>query len=192
MDVVEFFQLCTGTWRSQRTTHHLAFKLTETGESEIQVEALVANHPQVIEICELHQVDPNLSIGGAHVSWKGGMGWDKEDENHEGSTVLVLIPDTDLPQEGTLLRERGYAENVPISGRYRMDDGDGLVLTTEYEIMRSVERFWFASPNLRLRTSTVQLNGGFTTATFSTELRIVEASRKNPSQDKATFSKSLA
>ena len=192
MDVTEFFQLSTGRWRSQRTAHHLAFKLTETGESEIQVAALVASHPQVIEICKLHQVDPNLSIGGAYVSWKGGMGWDKADENHEGSTVFALIPDADLLQEGTLLRERGYAENVPISGRYRMDDGDGLVLTTEYEVMRSVERFWFASPNLRLRTSTVQLNGGFTTATFSTELRMGDVSEMTQTQNAATLSKPLA
>ena len=35
-----------------------------------------------------------------------------------------------------------------------------------------IERFWFASPNLRLRTSTVQRFGGFNTATFCTEMRV--------------------
>ena len=182
MDVMEFFQLSTGKWRSQRTTHHLAFKLSETGESEIQVEALTADNPQVIEICQMHQVDPGLAIGGAFVSWQGGMGWDKEDENHEGSTIFVLIPDADQPQQGILLRERGYAENVPVSGRSRMDDGDGLVLTTEYEIMSSIERFWFASPSFRLRTSTVKRLGGFTTATFCTEIRLADTPGTAPIQ----------
>lgn len=175
MDVMEFFQLSTGQWRSQRTTHHLAFRRAELGGSEIQVEALPAAHPQVREICQLHQVDPTLAIGGAFVSWHGAMGWDREEENHAGSTVFALIPDATLPRQGTLLRERGYAEIVPVAGHYQMDADDALVLTTEYETMSSIERFWFASPSLRLRTSTVKRFGGFSTATFCTEWRLSEA-----------------
>lgn len=173
---MEFFQLSTGRWRSQRTTHHLAFKRTEAGESEIQVEALAADHPQVIEICEIHQVDPKLAIGGAFVSWQGAMGWDRDDDNHEGSTVFALIPDQEKPQQGILLREKGYAEVVPVAGQYQMDDEDGLVLTTEYETMSSIERFWFPSPNIRMRTSTVKRFGGFSTATFCSEVRIADNS----------------
>jgi hypothetical protein len=181
MDVMEFFQLSTGTWRSQRTTHHLAFKRAEVGESAIRVEAFAADHPQVIEICQLHEVDPNTAIGGAFVSWNGSMSWDRnDDENHEGSTVFALIPDADQPHQGILLRERGYAEIVPVAGQYHMDDEDGLVLTTEYETMSSIERFWFASPSLRMRTSTVKRFGGFSTATFCTEFRVAD-------EDEAAF-----
>jgi hypothetical protein len=71
-----------------------------------------------------------------------------------------------------LLRERGYAEIVPIAGRYHLDEEEALVLVTDYETMTTIERFWFASPNLRLRTSTVQRFGGFNTATFCTEMRV--------------------
>ena len=175
MDVIDFFELSTGKWRSQRTTHHLAFKQFETGESEIQVDVLAAGDPQVIATCQLHQVDPEQTIGGALVSWEGGMGWDKANESHEGTTIFALVPDPEHPDQGTLLRDRGYAEVAPVAGHYRMAAGSELVLITEYDIMRSVERFWFASPNLRLRTSTVQLHGGFTTATFCTELRVLDA-----------------
>ncbi len=174
MDAMEFFQHSTGRWRSQRTTHHLAFKRAETGESEIVVEALAADDPKVIEICQLHQVDPSLAIGGAYVSWQGSMGWDKEDENHEGSTVFSLVPDAEDGHQGLLLRERGYAEIVPVAGHYQIDDEEALVLTTEYETMSSVERFSFAAPNLRMRTSIVKRFGGFSTATFCTEFRIEE------------------
>jgi CpeS-like protein len=174
MDVVEFFQLSAGKWLSQRTTHHLAFRLAEAGESEIQIEALGIDHPKVLEICELHQVDPSLAVGGSFVSWQASMGWDRADENHEGSTVFVLVPETPDARQGTLLRERGYAEIVPVAGRYHMDDEGALVLTTEYETMSSVERFWFASPSLRMRTSTVKRFGGFSTATFCTEFRIAD------------------
>lgn len=180
---MEFFQLSTGKWRSQRTTHHLAFKRSEAGESNILVEALGADHPKVIEICELHQVDPKLAIGGAFVSWHGAMGWDREDENHEGSTVFSLIPDADNPRQGSLLRERGYAEIVPVAGRYEMDDEDALVLITEYETMSSIERFWFVSPSIRMRTSTVKRFGGFSTATFCTEFRVGDVSDTSNSNE---------
>ena len=173
MDAMKFFQLCAGKWPSQRTTHHLAFKRAETGESEINVATLAADHPQVVEICQLHQVDPNLAIGGALVSWQGTMAWDRSDEeNHEGSTVMVLVPDPDNPRQGLLLRERGYAEIVPVAGRYLMDDEDALILLTEYETMSSEERFSFVSPDLRMRTSTVKRFGGFSTASLCVETRI--------------------
>jgi hypothetical protein len=189
MDAMEFFQLSTGKWRSQRTTHHLAFKRAESGDSEIYVEALPREHPKVAEICQLHEVDLDLAIGGAFVSWDGSMGWDRSDENHEGSTVFVLIPDADNARQGRLLRERGYAEIVPVIGRYHMDDEDGLVLTTEYETMSSIERFWFVNPTLRLRSSTVKRFGGFSTATFCTESRIEAESDPALSPDAADFSK---
>jgi hypothetical protein len=50
-----------------------------------------------------------------------------------------------------------------------MDDENGLILTTDYEMMSSLERFWFAGPNLRLRTSTVQ--GLSNNASFCMETR---------------------
>ena len=169
---MEFFRQSTGKWRSQRTTHHLAFRRSETGESEIYVEALSADDPRIIEICQLHQHDPATTVGGAYVTWQGSMGWDKEDEDHAGSTVFALVPTDDLGRQGFLLRERGYAEIVPVAGQYAIDDQDCLVLTTDYESMNAVERFSFASPQLRVRTSTVKRFGGFSTATFCTEFRI--------------------
>lgn len=171
MDAMEFFLKSAGTWQSQRTTHHLAFRRAETGTSEIFVEALGADHPKIIEICQLHQVDPALAVGGAFVRWESTMAWDKEDENHEGTTVFALIPQADNPRQGQLLRERGYAEIVPIAGQYHLDEEDALVLVTEYETMTTIERFWFVNANMRLRTSTVQRFGGFNTATFCTEMR---------------------
>ncbi|MCY7273894.1 MAG: phycobiliprotein lyase [Phormidesmis sp. CAN_BIN44] len=175
MNVMEFFQLSAGKWLSQRTTHHLAFKRSEGGESEISVEALTVEDPKILEICKLHDVDPSLAIGGAQVQWMGTMAWDRSsEENHEGSTVFVLVPDEDNPRNGRLLREVGYAEIVPVIGRYEMDDEDGLVLITEYDTMSSKEHFWFASPDVRIRSGTVKRFGGFSTASFCTETRIQE------------------
>ncbi len=185
-DAMEFFERSAGKWRSQRTTHHLPFRRAESGGSDIKVETLVAEDPKILEICQMHDVDPNLAIGGAFVSWDGSMAWDRENENHEGTTVFALIPEPENPRKGKLLRERGYAEIVPVAGLYEMDTEDGLVLITEYETMSIVERFWFVNPNLRLRSSTVQRFGGFNTATFCAESRVLDNRLETETSEKQT------
>lgn len=190
MNAMEFFQRSAGKWRSQRTTHHLAFRQAEMGSSDIQVTSLGAEDPKVVEICKMHEIDPSLAAGGAFVTWNGSMAWDKDDENHKGSTVFAIVPDSDDPRKGRMLRERGYAEIVPVVGRFEMDDEDGLILITEYETMSSIERFWFPSPDLRMRTSAVKRFGGFNTSTFCTEVRVEESdSEQEPetSQDATKF-----
>lgn len=174
-DGKEFFQQSAGQWRSQRTTHHLPFRRAESGNSDINVEFLNADDDKIAVICQMHDVDPQTSIGGAFVSWDGSMAWDKENEEHQGTTVFALIPDPENPRKGKLLRERGYAEIVPVAGEYEMDEEDALVLITEYETMSIIERFWFVNPDLRLRSSTVKRFGGFNTATFCAESRILGA-----------------
>jgi hypothetical protein len=148
------------------------------GSSDIEVTTLTASDPKVVEICKMHDIDPALAAGGAFVTWDGAMAWDKDDENHKGSTVFAIVPDADNPRKGRMLRERGYAEIVPVVGRFEMDDEDALILITEYETMSTIERFWFPNPNLRMRTSAVKRFGGFNTSTFCTEVRVEQTTRR--------------
>ena len=71
-----------------------------------------------------------------------------------------------------MLRERGYGETTPIAGRYTIDEEAGLVLTTDNGAMVAVERFWFATPNLRLRSGSVKRLGQLTMASFYAEIRV--------------------
>lgn len=174
MDGLTFFQHSAGQWRSQRTTHHLPFRRAETGGSQIKVKTLTKDDPKIAEICQMHSCSPESSVGGSYVTWDGAMQWDKENEDHKGETVFALIPTAENPRQGKLLRERGYAEIVPVAGEYYLDQEDALVLTTEYETMTIHERFWFVGDDVRLRTSTVQRFGGFNTATFCIEVRETE------------------
>ncbi len=66
----------------------------------------------------------------------------------------------------------GYAEIVPIAGRYALTDQDDLSLETPYEGGAVEETFAFDSPDVCNRTSTVRRFGGVATATFSTEVRL--------------------
>jgi hypothetical protein len=170
MDIKEFFELSAGKWFSHRTSHHLAFKQAEDGKSDIVIETLPKDHPEVIKLCQQYEVDPNSASCGARVTWNGTMEWDEE--KHKGSTVLVTVPDENNPHEGKLLREMGYAEKTPVAGTYKMGSDDALTLITEYETMSSEERLWFASPNLRMRVSVLKRFGGFSMASFTSEIRM--------------------
>ena len=95
--------------------------------------------------------------------------------------------DQPLPRrQGLLLRDRGYAETAPVAGHFAMDERNALVLTTDYETMSSLERFSFAGPDVRLRTSTVE--GLSNTASFCVETRLEGASGSESSSSAVTAS----
>jgi CpeS-like protein len=169
-DAISFFRLSCGRWRSQRSSHHLLHRRAEAGGSCIEVVELAAYDGRLQAIAALHGHDPSQLVGGCRVRWSGSMAWDKAGEAHEGESVFGLIPTDGRGRAGLLLRDRGYAETAPVAGRFAMDDQDGLLLTTDYETMSSIERFCFAGPDVRLRTSTVE--GLSNTASFCIETRL--------------------
>ena len=169
-DAISFFRLSCGRWRSQRSSHHLLHRRAEAGGSFIEVVELETADPRLEAIAVLHGQDPAGLVGGCRVRWSGSMAWDKAGEAHEGESVFGLIPSDERGRQGLLLRDRGYAETAPVAGHFSMDDRDGLLLTTSYETMNSLERFSFAGPDVRLRTSTVE--GLSNTASFCVETRI--------------------
>ncbi len=171
-DALSFFRLSCGRWRSQRSSHHLLHRRAEAGGSFIEVVELDASNARLIAIAQLHQQDPARLVGGCRVTWSGSMAWDKAGEAHAGESVFGLIPTDERGRAGLLLRDRGYAETAPVAGHFAMDERDGLLLTTSYETMDSLERFTFAGPDVRLRTSTVQ--GLSNTASFCVETRLAE------------------
>ena len=172
-DALSFFRRSCGRWRSQRSQHHLLHRRAESGISVVEVSMVERGDERLDALAVLHGKDPKEVIGGCHVRWSASMAWDREGENHENEAVFGLIPtDGGAGREGLQLRDRGYAETAPALGHFRLDDDNSLWLTTSYEMMDSGERFWFAGPNTRLRTSTVQ--GLSNTASLCMETRILE------------------
>jgi hypothetical protein len=141
----------------------------EAGASFIVVEELHKGDARLAEIAQRNNESVERIVGGCWVRWSGSMAWDRAGESHEDQTMFGLIPSDDGGRSGLLLRDRGYAEKAPVAGQFHMDAENGLILTTDYEMMSSLERFWFAGPNLRLRTSTVQ--GLSNNASFCMETR---------------------
>ena len=161
----------------------LLHRQAEAGSSYIEVVELEAGDPRLVAIAELHSENPAALVGGCRVRWSGSMAWDKAGEAHEGESVFGLIPTDGVGRQGLLLRDRGYAETAPVAGHFAMDERDALVLTTSYETMNSLERFSFAGPDVRLRTSTVE--GLSNTASFCIETRLVDGPHP-PAEEAAT------
>lgn len=164
MNIIEFFQLCAGKWLSQRTSHNLTDQKIEVGKSELQMEIISSSDPEVINLCEKYQIEPNTTLGGLRIQWNGSVG--QYDKKQIGSTVVVPIPNSDQSNSGKLLQKTGTF------GSYLLSDDDILTLITESENLYAEERLWFASENLRQRTSIIKRGDTFSMASFCSEIRM--------------------
>jgi hypothetical protein len=162
MDIKEFVGLCTGKWFSQRTSFQAK---VESSKAEITVEFLAAEHPECVKLCEQYQIQPNLALGGTKASWDSG---DFGKNKQTGSTLLVWIPDDSA--NGRILRFLSQGQ-ATAQGKYCLGTDEALTLSVGEADRQTEERVWFASPNLRLRTSLVKLSDGRTQMGFYSEIR---------------------
>jgi hypothetical protein len=169
MDIVEFFQLSSGKWFSQRTSHYPDLKKPESGKSDLHVDFLDRADSTVIKLCEEAHVDANLVLCALRSSWNGTIA--AQPEKLAGSSVLIAIATAETPYTGTLLRAN-TSQNQAIAGRYTLGTDEALTLTTESDTFQAKERIWFASPNLRLRTSVFKALDGVNVASFCSEIRM--------------------
>ncbi len=178
MNIDEFVQLSLGEWRSQRSAHHLAFQHFEAVTSEIEIIGLDPEDSQVIELCKINNIDPQLATSPFKMTWEGESDWD-DDETMSGSTILVPIPEVNDLTRGKLLREQGYAETIPSIGEYEIKEDGTFILVTSYDRAAAEEKIWFATPNLRFRVSLIKTSSGkgVTTASFSSEIRSLKNSQ---------------
>ncbi|MDY6786282.1 MAG: phycobiliprotein lyase [Cyanobacteriota bacterium] len=172
MDIAEFVANSIGRWRSQRSVHHLAFGHFEAVESEIEIAAIAAEDPAVVDLCKQYEISAKELISPFRMSWEGTSDWD-ENETVQGSCILVPVPHPGDPTSGKLLRDRGYAETIPAAGDYRLTEEGMFVLVTAYDRAAAEEKIWFVNPNVRCRVSLIKTSGGtgVVTASFSSEIR---------------------
>ncbi|HBE18270.1 MAG TPA: phycobiliprotein lyase [Cyanobacteria bacterium UBA11149] len=186
MDIKEFFEQSAGKWFSQRTSHHKEFRQADNGKSTMVMETLAPENPEVIKLCQEYHIDPQLALCGTTITWDSTIVWDKTQQQQRGATLLVLIPDSDKPNEGSLLRSQGYGKKTSVVSRYSLGSDDVLTLIADDETMSSEDRIWFASPNLRMRTSILKNGDGFTQASLYSEIRLGAAPQPKKVED--TFS----
>jgi len=170
MDVKEFFEQCAGKWFSQRTSHYLDFRPAKSGKSDIFVETLSTDTPEVIKLCQEHDINPEVALFGLRYRWEGTIEGKKE--KNIGSTLIVPVPHVDKPNQGLLLQERGNSGKSSTVGHYILSEDGALTMTAEDKNIYSEERIWFASPNLKLRSGIIKRSGRSTQASISSEIRM--------------------
>lgn len=137
------------------------------------------------KLMSMHGMEGEDCWGGCEVSWKATLAWDNEGENHEGDCVFGLVPEEGWvggggggegevvwgAEKGRLFRDRGYAEGVPVVGRFWMEEGR-LRMETGYEGGMVEETFGYEGLGWIVRSSVVRRFGGLASSTFAVERRV--------------------
>ena len=174
MNVQEFFELSAGKWFSQKTSQHLTLKQSEHGKSDLTIEILPQDNPQIVKLCQQTGIDPSLIWGGAKYTWKGTLSWDTQLQssgNQQGETIAILVPDAPAAKTGKLFHIDRQNAQLP-QARYTLGDDDALTLVTTAENTCAEERVWFESNNVRIRTTIVTQTDGNSIASFYSEIRM--------------------
>jgi CpeS-like protein len=175
MDVREFFELSAGKWFSQKTSQHLTLKQSEHGKSDLVIDILATDNPQVIQLCQQAGVDPSSIWGGIKYTWKGTLSWDTQLQNSanpQGESIAISIPDAPSANTGKFFHTTSGNTRPPQVVAYMLGDDDALTLVTQDENIRAEERVWFESDNVRLRTTIVTQASGDSLASFYSEIRM--------------------
>ncbi|MBD2576157.1 phycobiliprotein lyase [Oscillatoria sp. FACHB-1406] len=169
MDIKEFFEQSSGKWFAQRTHYNLASQAAGSSKAEIEIEFLAVDAPEIVQLCEQQHVSSAQACGGLKISWDNSVDWGGTKE--KGFAILVAVPDSENPQTGKFLRGSSNPKEQSLAGDYAIGEDEALTLTLENGSLHAEERLWFASPNLRLRSSFVKNNGRFSDSTFYSEIR---------------------
>ncbi len=167
MDIHTFLESCIGQWFSQRSSYHFDTEKAESHKSELTIEWLDKDHSLLVPLCQQHRIDPTQAIGGQKISWNTSI--DYAQKKQIGNATMIIIPDSNTPQIGTIIQS--FQSQPSSQGSYRLGEDEALTLTLQVGDFFLEERIWFASPNLRLRTSLIKGNNGYSRSAFYSEIR---------------------
>lgn len=165
--IAEFLEKCVGKWFSQRTGHNLTDRKSVLGKGDLWMEALAADAPEAIALCQKYGADPQAIAAGLKMRWEAITA--SPNKELGSSVLLALAPDPS--GAGPLLATPG-SNGQPQPGRYSFGSDGALWITLPVEGGWIEERIWFASDNLRFRSSTTTRSGGPTFASFCSEIRM--------------------
>ncbi|AFZ01005.1 phycobiliprotein lyase [Calothrix sp. PCC 6303] len=175
MNIEEFFQMSSGKWFAHRTSNDLPNNKSQEAKSEIIIEQLSKDNPEVVKLNHNLETSTSSDLFAIKVNWNDTT---KLNQKNVGSSILVLVPNHDNPNEGKLLRQLSNDDKISL-GNYKLGADESLTLDIEAGNITSEERIWFASENLRMRVSTVKQANGLSTTAFTTEIRMGVAAKAN-------------
>ena len=168
--IKEFINKSIGEWKSIRSTHTLAFQEFENTNSSLIISYQNIESDEVLDIKNRLKCSQDLSFA-IKISWKSVSEWTTENKSQESKTILIFVPKDEF--KGTLIKDKGYAELIPTTSRYYMDETKTFNIQSEYNSTISEEKIWFLSENVRSRYSVIKnkINNGILQTSHATEIR---------------------
>jgi len=168
--IKEFIAKSIGEWKSIRSTHTLAFQEFENTNSNLIISHQDIESQEVLEIKKRFTFSQDLSFA-IKISWKAISEWTTENKSQESQTILIFVPKDE--HTGILIKDKGYAELIPSSSQYYIDESKIFNIKSEYNATISEERIWFLSSNVRSRYSVIKnkINNGILQTSHATEIR---------------------
>ncbi len=155
MKIEQFIALSEGEWKSMRSGHSLAFQQFEEVLSLIKIEQVNIEDENIKNLLIANRFKDNLNEKKLpfKIMWESESDWnsDKSQTFSKGTCYLLAIPKS--KEEGFLIRSKGYTEDIFTISNYRFLDDGTFLLKTKYNQTKIEERIWFASNNVRCRSS---------------------------------------
>ena len=151
--IKEFIDKSIGEWKSIRSTHTLAFQEFENTNSSLIISYQNIGSKEVLEIKNRFNCSMNISFA-IKITWKSFSEWPTENKSYESNTILIFVPKDEFT--GILIKDKGYAEQIPSSARYIIDETNTFNIETEYNSTISEEKIWFLTENVRSRYSIIK------------------------------------
>jgi hypothetical protein len=178
----EFFNACTGLWKTERIYHYVLEGQTERSYTEFRVESLTIDQKQqILSLSALSgiKLDRERSLDVENLSPGFAIAFDTRSETGEEVSMSLqalflpdtcvaiaptdssapappaaaCIPDTEEAVRGFYLRNEGYSEAGAIAGRFTyLPSRQTLEMTTYYRRSVALDQMRLVAPDLRLRT----------------------------------------
>ena len=168
--IKEFIDKSIGEWKSIRSTHTLAFQEFENTHSSLIISYQDIESNEILEIKNRFKSSTNISFA-IKITWKSISEWATENNSQESKSILIFVPKDEFT--GILIKDKGYAEQIPSSSQYIIDASNTFNIVTEYNSTISEEKIWFLSENVRSRYSVIKnkINNGILQTSHATEIR---------------------
>lgn len=169
MEILDFITAWEGKWLSQRTNYSFEQNQAANDKSDVIVERLTA--PDAAVMALQAQVDAGQSGEWVvlQLSWDTSVDWGKPKQM--GSIYYGFLLNPEDSRRGQLWRGATKGTLPLLTGHYHLGTDECLTLNLQDSETRLAERHWYASPNLRLRTSLIQRGKGYSHSAFYSDIR---------------------
>lgn len=168
MDIQTFLSQWAGKWFSQRSHYDFSQQVADNQKSELTVETFLSPSAELSSLVQTTPWAADQVLGALKLGWDTSVDWGKPKQT--GGQVYLFLTAPTL-NHGPLWRSPARPGEPACQGSYTLNHDESLVLVLTQGDFQIEERHWFASPNLRFRTSLILQNQQYSHSAFYSEIR---------------------